>query len=143
MGTPTNMATYRLEDLTPGLKHDFEIPLTAELIDRFAGCSGDVSPIHMSAQEAATRGFSGRVAHGMLLGSFLSRLVGCHLPGRHALLMNSTFHFHKPCIEGDVVHVGGVIDSVSPATNSVAMSFRFTVKDELRAKATALVRLHA
>lgn len=143
MGNSTEIAAYRLEELTPGLKHDFTVDLTAALINQFAACSGDISPIHMDAKESSARGFSKRVAHGMLLGSLLSRLVGCHLPGRHALLMNSTLHFHKPCLEGDIVRVEGTIDSVSPATRSAVLSFRFTVGNELRAKGTALVGVHA
>lgn len=143
MSSPSEIATYRLEDLEPQMKYDFDVLLTRELIDQFAHCSGDLSPIHMSQSEAALRGFRGRVAHGMLLGAELSRLVGCHLPGRHALLMSATFQFHKPCFEGDLVRIEGTIDSISSATRSVTMSFRFTVGDTLHAKAAALVGVHA
>lgn len=135
------IATFRLEDLKPGLRHELDVPLTPELLHQFATCSGDVSPIHVSRDEAAARGFPGCVAHGMLLGALLSRIVGCHLPGRHALLMTASFQFHKPCLEGETVRVEAAIEEVSPATRTVTMSFRFRVKDELRARATALVGL--
>ncbi len=139
----SEIASYRLQDLAPGQTHHFEVALTVGLIDRFSACSGDVSPIHTSRQEASARGFTGRVAHGMLLGALLSRMVGCHLPGRHALLLNADFHFHKPCFEGEVVRVEGTVESLSPATRSATMNFRFTVGGALRARAIALVGLSA
>ncbi|MDD2710547.1 MAG: MaoC family dehydratase [Verrucomicrobiae bacterium] len=129
------------QNLQPGLTRTFEVPLTEALLDQFAACSGDINPLHMDAEEARRRGFEGRVAHGMLLGALLSRLVGCHLPGRNALLLASQFKFNRPCVAGETVRVEGRIDSLSEATQTVSLSVRFLVKGEPRAGATALAKV--
>jgi len=56
-----------------------EQSVRAEDIDRFADLSGDTSAIHMSQMRPASRGLGGRVAHGLLLGSWFRRSLerGC------------------------------------------------------------------
>jgi 3-hydroxybutyryl-CoA dehydratase len=143
MSTRTDVDELRWGDLQKGMKRDFEVQLTSELLDQFANCSGDFSPIHMSSDEAKSRNFKGRVAHGMLLGAFLSRLVGCHLPGRFAVLLSSNFKFHQPCILGELVKVEGSIEDLSPSTRTITLAVRFLVDNNLRASATALVSVRA
>ena len=138
---PPEISELRWQDLSAGMRHAFETLITAEILDRYAQCSGDFSPIHMSAEAARARGHPGRVAHGMLLGGLLSRLVGCHLPGRWALLLSANLKFHRPCIEGETVRVEGTIADLSPATRTISLSVKFTVNGDPRATATALVAL--
>ena len=143
MQPPAEIANLTLEDLRVGLAREFEVLLDAGLLDHFAACSGDYSPIHMSREAAAARGQGGRVAHGMLLGALLSRLVGCHLPGRRAFLLSTTLKFHQPCLEGERVLVMGRVDSVSEATHTVMLAVEFRVGDQMRANANAIVRVEA
>lgn len=126
-------------ELLKGMTRHFEVPLTPALLDRFAECSGDYNPLHVSKAEALRRGFPGRVAHGMLLGSLLSCLVGRHLPGRFGLLLSVNLKFHHPCIEGDLVRVEGVVENLSESTQTIELRVKFTVDGQLRASATALV----
>jgi len=135
----TKIADIPWEGLAPGLKRHFEVLLTSELLDRFVECSGDCNPIHVSADEARSRGFRGRVAHGMLLGALFSQFVGCHLPGRKSLLLSANLKFHQPCFEGDLVCVEGKIEGLSIATRTVSLSVKFLVSGEQRGNAKALV----
>jgi len=137
----TKIADLRWKDLAPGLKRHFEVLLTPDLLDRFVVCSGDCNPLHVSAADARSRGFRGRVAHGMLLGALLSQFVGCHLPGRMALLLSANLKFHHPCIEGDLVHVEGRVADLSDATRTISLSLQFLVGGERRASAKALVAI--
>ncbi|MBM3776036.1 MAG: acyl dehydratase, partial [Acidobacteria bacterium] len=66
-----------------------EIPVTADLIDRFVLLSGDNSAIHVDDAAARARGFRGRVAHGMLLGSLVSAVIGTELPGHIGVLQEA------------------------------------------------------
>jgi 3-hydroxybutyryl-CoA dehydratase len=135
------IAQLTWQDLREGMKQELKVRLTPELIDQFASCSGDVSPIHMSSEEGQKHGFKGRVVHGMLLGALLSRIVGCDLPGQFAVLLSSQLKFHRPCLEGDEVSVEASIKTLSEATKTATMSFRFLVENELRADGAALVKV--
>jgi 3-hydroxybutyryl-CoA dehydratase len=81
------------------------VPITAELIDNFVRLSGDDSAIHVDDRAARERGFRGRVAHGMLLGSLVSALVGTELPGDAGVLQQVRLSFRNPCYVGDVVEI--------------------------------------
>jgi acyl dehydratase len=81
------------------------VRVTDAMIDAFASLSGDSSAIHMSAAAARGRGFPGRVAHGFLLGSLISSLLGTELPGDDGVIQNVDLAFHRPCCAGDAVTV--------------------------------------
>ena len=81
------------------------VPITADLIDRFVDLSGDHSAIHVDDRAAQERGFRGRVAHGMLLGSLVSALVGTELPGDSGVLQQVRLSFRHPCYVGDRLDV--------------------------------------
>ncbi|MBF0245059.1 MAG: MaoC family dehydratase, partial [Planctomycetes bacterium] len=51
----------------------------------FAELSGDHNPLHMNSAYADRTLAGGRVVHGMLGASFVSTLIGMHLPGPGAL----------------------------------------------------------
>jgi len=94
MSSESDIEAISWEKLQPGLKREFSVELTPDLLKRFAECSGDFNPIHTSSDHARKRGFSNKVAHGMLLGALLSRMVGHHLPGQNGLLLSSSFKFN-------------------------------------------------
>jgi len=116
-----DIALYRLEDVREGQSHSIELKVDEAGIDEFARVSGDYSPIHMDGVFAAGRGFSGRVAHGFLLGSYISRMVGMHLPGRNALLQSADLKFLRPVYAGDKIKVTAVVDQVSEGTRTVVL----------------------
>ena len=86
-------------------------------IDRFANFSGDTSAIHMDSATAIARGFTGRVAHGMLLAAWVSSIVGTKLPGDCGVLQSSNFAFRAPVVPPDVltitIEVAGKSESVA------------------------------
>ena len=51
----------------------------------------------MNEEYAKSTKFQSKVVHGMLLASFLSRMVGMYLPGKHALYSSQSLEFHNPC----------------------------------------------
>ena len=115
------VAEFDLDDLAEGQCFTFSEQLTAQAVDKFAELSGDVSPLHMDAEFAQSRGFERRVVHGALLGGLVSRLVGVHCPGRNALLQSMNLRFHNPAYAGDTVAVRGVVDQISVATSTVVL----------------------
>ena len=61
----------------------------------------------MDSQYAATTQFGERVAHGMLVASYFSTLVGMYLPGRRALFLSLEVRFTKPVRLGERITFRG------------------------------------
>ena len=59
----------RIEDLGPGTREVTVRTITADDVERFAQISGDLNPIHLDAEFAATTPFGRRVSHGLLTGA--------------------------------------------------------------------------
>ena len=70
----------------------------------------------MNDDYAKTTTFGKRVVHGMLLASFLSRIDGMYLPGKHALYFSQSVDFRSPCFIGDIVTVSSTVIDKSEAT---------------------------
>ncbi len=69
----------------------------------FAGLSGDYNPIHTDQEYAENTFFGGRISHGLLTASMLSRLLGMHLPGPGSIYVSQTLTFTKPVYIGDTI----------------------------------------
>jgi 3-hydroxybutyryl-CoA dehydratase len=93
-------------------------------IDRFAALSGDRNPLHVDADFARARGFPDVVAHGYLLGSKVSALVGMLLPGRDCLILETTMAYPRAIHPGDVIRVGGEVDMLSPEQRVLRVRIR-------------------
>ena len=107
------IAAYRPEDIEVGACVSIEHRIEAADIDAFARLTGDVSPLHMDADFARSRGFRDRVAHGVLLAGFVSRLFGVHLPGRDCLLQSITMKWLHPVCAGDTLRFSATVAQIS------------------------------
>ena len=81
------ISRYTLKDVEEGFRKTFKVNITESMVSEFARITGDYSPMHMDEEYAHKTEFKHRICHGMLVGSFLSRLVGMHLPGENGLLL--------------------------------------------------------
>ncbi len=116
-----NPLEYSFDEIKIGLIHNFEVIIDEEIIKKFANISGDFNPLHMDDQYAKETKFGKRVAHGMLLASFFSRLVGMYLPGKNALYFSQNLNFIGPCFIGDKVTVQGVVIDKHEATKIIKL----------------------
>ena len=114
-----NPLEYSFNEIKIGLEHHFEISIDEKLEGDFAKISGDFNPLHMDEQYAKKTKFGKRVCHGMLLGSFFSRLIGMYLPGKKALYFSQNLNFVEPCFINDIVIVNGKIIDKSEATKII------------------------
>ena len=110
------LAEYTFDEIEVGLQKKFSVTITESMVEAFADLSGDFSPIHMNDDYAKTPTFGKRVVHGMLLASFLSRIDGMYLPGKHALYFSQSVDFRSPCFIGDIVTVSSTVIDKSEAT---------------------------
>ncbi|MFN7923990.1 MAG: SDR family oxidoreductase [Bryobacteraceae bacterium] len=90
-------------------------------IAAFAQLSGDRNPLHVDAEFARGTSFQRPVAHGMILASYVSTLVGMHLPGPGALWSNQSFRWLKPVFAGDEVEVTLRVTQVSVGANTLTI----------------------
>ena len=100
---------HKLEELEIGQKRHFSVTLTESLVNEFAKISGDYNPLHVDEQYAQSTKFGKRVCHGMLLGSFFSKMVGMYMPGKNALYFSQTLNFRLPCFINDEITVEGEV----------------------------------
>jgi acyl dehydratase len=96
------------------------------MIDDFAKLTGDFSPIHMDKDYASTTTFEKRVVDGMLLASFLSKIVGMYLPGKHALYFSQSLDFRQPCFIGDTITVSSIVIDKSSSTKILKIESKIT-----------------
>lgn len=134
---------HSLESIQVGDHESIECPITEEIIASFAETSGDRNPLHVDEAYAASTPFKKRIVHGMLLGAFVSQLIGMKLPGNNALLVKESLEFKKPAYAGDVVTVRGVVTHKSDATSLIELEFTLVRGDETLAVGNALVRVLA
>ncbi len=71
----------------------------------FAQVSGDHNPIHLDAEYAERSFFGKRIAHGFLVGSLISAVLGNDLPGPGSIYLSQSLRFLAPIHIGDTVTV--------------------------------------
>ena len=111
-----NFSEYTFDEINIGLTKEFQVTITESMVKNFADISGDFSPIHMDDNYAKSTTFGKKVVHGMLLASFLSRVDGMYLPGKHGLYFSQNIEFRNPCFIGDNVSVFSKVIDKSEAT---------------------------
>lgn len=95
-----------------------EAEITAALIDGFADLCGDRFEIHMSDDAAARHGFSGRVAHGLLVLSVVDGLKNAADAQFKAVAsLNWNWSFRRPVIAGDAIRVKITVLEKRPTKN--------------------------
>ena len=112
---------YTLENIRIGEKRKFSEKIDKSKLETFAKLSGDYNPLHMDEKYAQNTSFKKRVCHGMLLASFLSRLVGMYLPGKNALYFSQTLNFQAPSFIDDEITIEGEVIDKSSATKIVTI----------------------
>jgi 3-hydroxybutyryl-CoA dehydratase len=79
--------------------------VTAQDVEAFARISGDDNPVHLHEAYAATTRFKKRIAHGMLIASYISALLGSRFPGPGTIYLKQELAFLKPVYLDDVIEV--------------------------------------
>jgi 3-hydroxybutyryl-CoA dehydratase len=127
MNEKVTLEQYRLNDIQLGLKKKFKVNVTESMANEFAKLTGDYAPLHMDEEYAHTTNFNHRVCHGMLLGSFFSRLIGMHLPGKNGLLLSYSIKHLLPCFLNQEIIVEGIVVAKSDATRIITL--KATISD--------------
>ena len=81
---------YGINELEVGQSAEITRLVDDNTVKQFAEVSGDFNPLHMDEAYAARSPFRGRIAHGALVASFISCVLGNHLPGPGAVFAGMT-----------------------------------------------------
>lgn len=93
----------RFEELKLGMKASITKQINTQDVDSFAVLSTDFNPLHIN-EEAASKGiFKHRVAHGMLVASLFSAVLGTRLPGEGSIYLGQDLKFVAPVFLGDQI----------------------------------------
>jgi 3-hydroxybutyryl-CoA dehydratase len=88
--------------------------VTGAEIGAFAWATGDTNPIHMDETYASKTRFKHRIAHGMLVGSYISALLGTEFPGPGTIYMSQGMRFMRPVYVGDSIRVVATVTAYRP-----------------------------
>ena len=112
------------DKIQPGDEAHFEKTISAQDVDGFAALSGDSNPLHMDDNFARRTTFGRRVVHGMLLGSYVSTLIGTRCPGSGALWSQQNFRWQAPVFIGDSIHLRLLVIHKSAGARSLTVAIK-------------------
>jgi len=101
----TQLNNLILSEISVGLSKTYSKTLTQKDIVLFAACSGDVNPVHLDKDYAATTPFGEPIAHGMWTGALISAAIATQLPGPGSVYRSQSLNFKHPVKVGDTVTV--------------------------------------
>jgi len=129
------------EDVDLGMEETFTKTVTAEDIDKFAAVSGDYNPFHMNEEFASSTAFGGRIAHGLLVASYFSTILGTKLPGPGSIYVSQSLKFRAPVRIGDTVVARARVISKNDEKFRVTLACESTVNGEPVLDGEAVVRI--
>ncbi len=129
-----------LEAMAVGQAAEQVRSVTAADLADFADVSGDRNPLHMDEAYAESSPFRGRVAHGMLLGAWISALLGERLPGPGAIYVSQSLSFKRPVRIGDEVLTRVEISEVDLKAGHVRLNTRCSVRGKAVLEGEAILR---
>jgi 3-hydroxybutyryl-CoA dehydratase len=95
----------QINELKIGDKFKKTTVVTEEMINGFAKYTGDKNPVHIDEQFASNTIFKKRIAHGFLVGSFISAVLGNDFPGNGTIYLSQSLMFRAPVFINDKVTV--------------------------------------
>ncbi|MHA2380721.1 MAG: MaoC family dehydratase [Candidatus Thorarchaeota archaeon] len=97
------MKITRHKDFNLGQSAEVVRTIREEDIQTFGDLSGDYNPLHFDEEWSSTTFFEGRIAHGLLAASFISAVIGMHLPGTGTIYLSQKISFKGPVRIGDSI----------------------------------------
>lgn len=110
-----------IDQLKIGDQASFSKTIAESDVYMFAGITGDMNPAHINKVEAENGLFHGQVAHGMLVASLISTVLGMQLPGPGTIYMGQELKFVYPVYLGDTITAKAVVESIDPVKKMIRM----------------------
>lgn len=113
-----------------GQSAEKETTITDKDICEFAGISGDKNPIHLDAAYAASSNFGQRIAHGMLVASAISNVIGTKFPGYGTIYVSQNLNFRAPVYINDKLKTRVEIIKIEKEKKRLVLSTTVTKIEE-------------
>ena len=135
------MQSFSMKELYVGQTVSGEFPVTEETGRAYAEISRDKNPLHLEEDYARATRFGRRIAHGMLLGGYISGMIGMELPGEGTIYMKQELTFLRPVYYGDRIRVEIVVRELQQETKRAVLSTNcYNQNDEQVIEGMALVK---
>lgn len=131
--------TVYLEDLVVGQSRSLTKVIDDATVRAFAEVSEDRNPIHLDEAAGAASMFKQRIAHGMLVGSLFSALLGERLPGHGTIYLGQNLRFLAPVPLGSEVVASVTVAEINPEKKRVTLECEARIGDTLVVKGEAVV----
>ena len=131
--------SYYLDELSLEQSAARVFAVSDEAIRAFADVSTDHNPVHVDEDFAKASPFKGRIAHGMLLGAYISATLATDLPGRGAVYVSQSLNFKRAVRPGDEAEVVVTITGIDEKSGHVTLSTLVKVRGKTMLNGTAVV----
>lgn len=115
------LENYPINELVVGQTATYSKTLTERDVILFAACSGDVNPVHLDKEYAATTPFGEPIGHGMWTGSLVSAAIATQLPGPGSVYRSQSLSFKHPVKIGDAVTVTLTVSEIKERVKLVTL----------------------
>ncbi len=115
------MMGITVDELKVGDRAEFAKTISESDVYLYAGVTGDMNPAHINQAYAEKTFFKGRIAHGMLLGGFISAVIAMKLPGPGSIYLKQELKFVAPARMGDTITASVEVMEVYPEKNRIAL----------------------
>src|SRR3990167_9297464 len=97
------MEAIRFSELKVGMKGSFSKKITQEDVDKFISICNDINPIHVDDEFTKTTNLKTKIAHGILVSSLISTVVGTKCPGPGSVWLDQNLRFLLPVHINDII----------------------------------------
>lgn len=115
------MKGLTIEQLSLNQTEVFRKTISESDVYLFAGITGDTNPAHIDEIYANSTKFGKRIAHGLLVGSFISTVLGTKLPGPGTIYISQTLNFKAPVYIGDTIEARVTVKEIIKEKNRVIL----------------------
>lgn len=115
------LENHPIGELIVGQSANYSKTLTEQDVILFAACSGDVNPVHLDKEYAATTPFGEPIGHGMWTGALVSAAIATHLPGPGSVYRSQSLNFKHPVKIGDTVTVTLIVSEIKERIKLVTL----------------------
>ena len=133
------MNEYEYNDITVGIKEEFEVDLTEDKMAEFLSISGDVNPLHLDSDYAKSMNFKGRLVYGLLTSVFYSTLIGNYIPGRYGFLQSIHIKFASPVYIGDRLNILGEVTYKNDAFKVIEIKSKILNQEKICVSSSKIV----
>ncbi len=128
-------------EFSVGQKASFSKTISETDIVNFAGICGDFNPVHVNKIEAEKSRFGKQIAHGALINSFISTVLGLYLPGNGTIYLSQNSKFLNPVYIGDTITAEVCITEIYEKKRARLLTIVSNQKGEIVIEGNATVLL--